>query len=162
MRKLSIIAVVALLILSALNCNSIFTSIQLGPGQRDRDNQQYFSSELVLNSDLIIDDWVQEIAIMRERNTRGQERVRSQSFSCELSFFTSGKISFDNGKIHNGRYRLFADTLVAYFDDQSDIEKYLFHIKEDQLTLTGLWKYEYAAYTLIGNNTAIYDRYEIE
>ena len=85
-----------------------------------------------------------------------------------LSFYTSGKVVYystienRNGITRNGKYRLFADTLVVYFNDKTDIEKYLYNIYEDRLTITQLWKYEYASFTLDGRSSSVYSRYQSE
>jgi len=163
-RQILIIAT-ALTALSALNCYTIIKPFQLG--LRDQYNKQYFSSEVELNPDLL-DEWIQRrldpptYMITKLYHPGGSNRI---SRTRQISFFTSGKIllysEFEiiTGTTHNGRYRLSADTLIVYFDDKSDIEKYLYRIDDDRLTLTGTWKYEYASYSLVDNNSGDYARY---
>jgi hypothetical protein len=140
-------------------------------GLRTEYNQQYFSSEVVLIPELL-DEWVQRFPppTYNRTNYRSVETGYNarEPIGRVLSFYTSGKVTFSSvGEsryevTQNGRYRIFADTLVVYFDDKSDIEKYLYEIREDELTLTGIWKFDFASFTITTSNSSIYHRYQSE
>ena len=158
----------AALSLSPLGCFTIVNPLQVGI--RTQYDQQYFNAEVQLDPELL-DDWVQRMPIRVNNAVNYESHNRSfyiRRLSRVLSFYTNGKIvcysEFENpnGVTHNGKYRLFADTLVVYFDDKTDIEKYLYNIYEDRLTLTELWKYEYTSYTLNGAASNVYSRYQSE
>ena len=169
MKTLLAIVAMIFLSLSSYACYTIIKSIPVG--LRTDYNQQYFSSEVELIPELL-DEWVQRTPAPTYTRpmTRGEETVTNARapIGRVLSFYTSGKVTFcsefesRHGVTHNDRYRVFADTLVVYFEDKSDIEKYVFVIYGDQLTLTGLWKFEYASYTLTASNSSVYDRYQSE
>ena len=126
-------AIIALAVLSfaPLSCFTVVNSLQVGV--RSQYDQRYFNAEVQLDPELL-DDWVQ---MMPFRVSRGGTRESSGGFvdvvqiSRMLSFYTSGKVVYystienRNGITRNGKYRLFADTLVVYFNDKTDIEKYL-------------------------------------
>ena len=136
-------------------------------GVRAQYDEQYFGSELKIYPDLL-DDWIKRTHVHSESHTREETLITDYDIIQKISFYTSGKVTFyaesenRSGITHDGRYRLFADTLVVYFDDRSDVEKYLFRIDDDQLTLQGLWKFEYASYTLVVGNSSTYNRYQSE
>ena len=167
MKTSLVIFATLLLSLSSFSCYTITRSIPAGV--RTQYNHQYFNAELKLNPELL-DDWVQRAYVQPAPSAIFYSKQTNPGYFIirQISFYTTGKVTFysefenRNGISHNGRYRLFADTLVVYFDDQTDIEKYLFRIDEDRLTLTGVWKYDYASYTLTASNSSTYDRYQSE
>jgi len=166
MRTLVLITT-ALFALFAFNCYTILKSSH--SVSRAQHEQQYFTSALMVDPALV-DNWFPRgnLSSFHATSTSNHDHPpKTQAeFTQSLSFHASGTLvrlsEFGNSYqiTHNGRYRIISDTVIVCFDDESDIEKYLYSIADNRLTLTGIWKNEDARYNLTSNNLGIYHRSE--
>lgn len=138
--------------IAASGCYTIVKPLPVS--EREQRNRNIFQRELTVD-DRLIAAWMNTELLMDYGN-----RVKTVIFTGTGTVLFNVNKEATGKNFDIGRYRIFGDSLLIYFDNKYFIEHYRYTIKSKTLTLERLSMVGHESYSLVENNSESYIRKE--